>query len=307
VAKQQEEVVRQFAALLSTAEGDGKKKKQPSHTQANRSRGISALLSDSVAGDEVVLVLPSLDMRLSEDAGKTGSCTALPKLGETSTSDDGSSSSPLSDGGSNGSNRPDMAASVLTVATKDAAKVEEQAAIEMNKKTSWTRSTAVYASQAVATNASEFFAKLIDSRLRAWTLLLLRHSLSTGDAQSRARLLSMLSASISVKKAETNFKTLVLPDSAAGQAKEADVILPLLFEVALHITIQEKAELITLRAPGTISGPYTAFVVSASAIIYHNVQHFDSILSASLCFNVSQLPVATPFLLTSSSSCYSLF
>lgn len=302
LARQQEDIVKKFAMLLSTDDGptSSASRAPASGTplssgsgsaaaalQAARSKGLASLLSKSVADDEVVLVLPSLDMRLSEEStnnvgGKKGangaggvpsgasagpsSVGALPKLGETKDSTAPaqlmkSNSNPamspdniLIAGAPHPDSRPSMAASVLTAASNKAAKVEELAAIEMNKKTSWTRSTVVYASHAVATNASEFFSKLIDSRLRAWTLLLLRHSLSTGDAQSRTRLLSMLSASIQVKKAETRFKTLSLPESAKGQAKEADVILPLLFEVVLHLTIQDKPESVTLRAPGTISG-----------------------------------------------------
>jgi len=260
LVEEREEVVRKFASLLSTAaeNGDGTKKDPAPLPQAARSKGLAELLAGSVADDDVVLVLPSLDMRLSEENGKDGTATALPKLGEPKEATAVLSPSSNGEGGGGRDWPPvNMAASVLTAASNDAAKVEEKAAMEMSKKTSWTKSTVVYASHAVATNASEFFSKLIDSRLRAWTLLLLRHSLSTGDSQSRTRLLSMLSASIQVKKAETNFKTLALPESAARQANDADVILPLLFEVVLHLTIQEKPVQITLRAPGTISGMFT--------------------------------------------------
>lgn len=236
-AAKRELVVKRFAELLST------KTNGPPALQYIRTKGLTNLIADTVSDDEVVLVLPSLDMKLSEDEG---TANAMPKIGETRTPKG------LSD------ELPTMAASVLTAASNNAAQVEQKAATNMSKLTSWTRSTLTYASHAVATNVSEFFSNLIDSRLRAWTLLLLRHSLSTGDAESRKRLLSMLSASISVKGAETNFKTLALPESAESQPKEADSILPLLFEVSLHLTIQEKAEMITLRAPGTISGTQNA-------------------------------------------------
>jgi hypothetical protein len=144
----------------------------------------------------------------------------------------------------------------------DAAQMEHKAAKSMSQ-LSWTKSTLFYAIDAVSANASEFFSNLIDSRVRAWTLLLLRHSLSTGDNESRERLLGMLSASIRVIKAETNFRCLSLPASAAGQPKEADVILPLLFEVYLYVTVQEKPERIKLMSPGTISGEF-------AAIRFHN-------------------------------------
>lgn len=226
--QKREQTVKQFAEYLGTK------------CDARKSRyGLKKLLADAVAEDEVVLQLPSLDMRLSEEEGQ-----ALPKIGEKKTSV--SSFEEIEE-------RPDMVASVLTAATNDAAKVEQTAAKNMSKQTSWTRSTVVYASQAVATNVSDFFANLIDSRLKSWTLLLLRHSLSTGDTESRSRLLNVLSASMKVASTETNFKTLPMPPSE-GHIAEADVILPLLFEVIVNLSAQGKTETITLRAPGTISG-----------------------------------------------------
>ena len=260
-SKKQEQIVKEFAALLSTKKpDDGSKSPTDASSSANilgspssRSLGkkLISFLSDDVADDEVVLVLPSLDIRLSEEQHG-----ALPKIGETGSSSSlqesigGREQEPQDDP----SSRPSMAASVLTAASNDAAKVEQKAATNVNKSTSWTRSTVMYAAHAVSENASDFFSNLIDSRLRAWTLLLLRHSLSTGDSSSRTKLLSMLSASIQVKNAVTNFKTLPMPNAAEGQPREADVILPLLFEVVLNLSLKENSEAVTLRAPGTISG-----------------------------------------------------
>jgi hypothetical protein len=64
----------------------------------------------------------------------------------------------------------------------------------------------------------------------------------------------MLSSNIEIKSTETNFKTLSLPDEARSHPKEADVILPLLFEAKLQVSIQGKDDSVFLRAPGTISG-----------------------------------------------------
>jgi hypothetical protein len=238
VAKAQEDTVQKFASLLCSSNDV---------TSTSRSKGLMALLADSVADDSVILTLPSLDIRLTE--GADGS-SALPGIGEKKNlSEDGSSSSEQPIG------RPAMAASVLmAVVNEDPKNDADTTDTKLTKSTSWTKSTLAYASQALAMNLSEFFSSLIDSRVKAWTLLLLRHSLSTGDVESRARLLGMLSASITVRKTETNFKTLPMPTSAEGQRKEADVILPLLFEVYLHLTIQDKATTVKLLAPGTISG-----------------------------------------------------
>jgi hypothetical protein len=68
----------------------------------------------------------------------------------------------------------------------------------------------------------------------------------------------MLSASIKIKSSISTFRTLPLPESCKGQAKEADVILPLLFEVALEVSLQDRTDSVTLRAPGTISGKIKA-------------------------------------------------
>ena len=204
------------------------------------SGGLSNLLSGSLKDHDVALTLPSLDLGISRDEKNS----PLPVIGEHRES---LTASPVDD------SRPTMAASVLTSATEGAANSEQNAAQNIGKLTSWTKSTLEYASDAVKKNLANSFASLVDSRVRAWTLLLLRHSLSTGDGESRSRLLSMLSSSIKIDYADTNFKTLPLPESAAEQAQE-QVILPLLFEVTLHATVQDSKESVTLRAPGTIMG-----------------------------------------------------
>jgi hypothetical protein len=253
--------VAKFAQLLGThrapssaSGGDYGSPGQAGHS-IDRSKVLLSLLSRNATDDDVVLVLPSLAMRLSEKKD-----SALPSIGETHAA---AAAPPLpnqdrdaqADGGPNASlSRPRMEASVLTAASNDAAAVEQRAATSVSKQTSWTRSTVVYASQAVASNSSEFFSNLIDSRLRSWTLLLLRHSLSTGNQESRARLLNMLSATVKVEKTETKFKTLTLPEVARSQPKEADVILPLLLEITLFMSLKDQKETVTLRAPGTISG-----------------------------------------------------
>jgi hypothetical protein len=235
VIKVQESTVRKFAALLcSNSEA----------ASPFRSRGLNTLLADSTADDSVILTLPSLDLRLSEHAD---GASALPKIGEKKNIQGDEADVRTQE------SRPMMTASVLAAAV-DTSRNETEIVTNHTSSTSWTKSTLMYASHALATNLSDFFSNLIDSRVKAWTLLLLRHSLSTGDTESRARLLGMLSASISVNKAETTFKTLSMPSSAAGQRKEADVILPLLFEVCIHLSIQDKPSTVKLLAPGTISG-----------------------------------------------------
>lgn len=213
-------------------------------TTSNSSPGASATcfiqcLSPSVAGEAVVCSLPSLDMPPPSEPNAGEEESPLPQLGE------------------HREKVPEMAASVListTPATSSTALLEQNAAVQLGTLTSWTKSSLVYAPHALNKNISGALSSLIDSRVRAWTLLLLRHSLTMGDKASRSRLLSMLSCSIKLKSTTTTFKTLPLPPSTRGQPKEADAILPLLFEARLKLSIQDKEETVSLRAPGTIAG-----------------------------------------------------
>lgn len=220
-------------------------------------RDLISCLSKTVESHEVICTLPSLDMRtVDEDVGEM----ALPKVGEHRST--GLMDMPRAEEKA----VPHMAASVLGNAADASAKeaqVEQKAAQSLGSLTSWTKSSVAYASTAIATNVSDSFSSLVDSRVRAWTLLLLRHSLTSGDSASRSRLLSMLSSIIKVHSAKTAFKTIPLPPSAAGQPKEADVILPLLLEVDMDISIQGKDDRVTLRAPGTIAGKLFRWPIEA--------------------------------------------
>jgi hypothetical protein len=239
--KTQESIVKQFAMLLGT--------RSASPTQAlpsAKTKDMMALISPTVANQDVVLILPTLDLRVEEDP--------LPKVGEhrpqtVTEVPEGEPSVPAE-------SRPRMEASVLSVAAEaeEATTKEQKEAQTLKEETQWTKSTLVYASGAVSTNLVNSFSTRVDSRVRAWTLLLLKHSLSTGDSESRSRLLRILAAIIKVNSADITFKTLSLPDAASGKPNEDEVILPLLFEAVLHITIQGRPETVTLRAPGTISG-----------------------------------------------------
>jgi hypothetical protein len=230
--------VRDFAGLLGLRADGSSSSGLP---QAIREKAVLKLISDTIQDHEIVLTLPSLDMGLNE----AKDLNPLPVVGEHR-----DPSLPRS----NEESRPTMTASVLTGATEGVANSELKAAQNIDKLTSWTKSTLGYASDAVKKNISRSFASLVDARVRAWTLLLLRHSLSSGDNESRAKLMRMLSSSIKILDAATDYKTLELPDSVASQCKEGEVILPLLFEVVLNVSVQEKEERVTLRAPGTISG-----------------------------------------------------
>lgn len=249
---QEEEVVSRFATLMSARMAVSGSTHQTSsghaplhhvqQTQSGAAKEFEECLSSTVSGHDIVCTLPSFELKSDADS-------PLPKVGESraEANDD--------------SKVPEMAVSVIArtgaETSKEASKVEQEASQHLRTPTSWTKSTLAYAPSTASKNIAASFASLVDSRIRAWTLLLLRHSVTTGDSASRARLLNMLSSTIEVKFANTTFKTLPLPDSARTQPKEADVILPLLFEAMIHITIDGKNDIVPIRAPGTIAGTST--------------------------------------------------
>lgn len=256
VTSGQEEVVSKFAALLGTKrlmKDSVASSLVHSDPLGATSRELMLCLSKQLQHHEVICTLPSLDMRKIEE--ETGA-SPLPSVGQHFQTE-----SIRADFVGGDKTVPQMEASVLNSAadaSAKAAQVEQKAAQSLGSLTSWTKSSVVYAPSAISNNVADSFSSLVDSRVRAWTLLLLRHSLTTGDSGSRSRLLSMLSSIIKVDSAKTTFKTLPLPESAANQPKQVDVILPLLLEVDLQIFVQKKNDTVTLRAPGTISGTYRA-------------------------------------------------
>ena len=68
------------------------------------------------------------------------------------------------------------------------------AAQNLSRSISYTRSSISQAPSTLQANLLSSFQSLVDSRVKAWTLLLLRHSLAKGDVESRQRLLSLLAA-----------------------------------------------------------------------------------------------------------------
>lgn len=235
--EKQKQSISRFASLLGT-----------SGSSCIKERDILFCFSNSVGADDIVCSVPSLDMKVGDESD------VLPKVGEHRK--ELSSNNHLQ---KLNAARPVMEVSVLnnTVdANADAAALEQKAAERLCTKSSWTKSTICYAPHALSKNVGEAFTTLVDSRVRAWTLLLFRHSLSSGDSTSRSRLLSMLSAKIKVNSALTTLKTLPLPENAASQANISSVILPLLFEAKCEIELQHRTDKVTLRAPGTILGTF---------------------------------------------------
>jgi hypothetical protein len=255
----QEDVVRKFASAL------GKLQKESTAALVGPTDLLVSLFSETISDQDVVLKIPSFDVKLSDGANGE---SALPEVGATATTTTISMNSPETSPSpedeipEDSANKPTMSASVLTTATQNAADLEQRAAQSIGTETAWTKSTVQYAKVAVVTNISESFNHLTDSRLRAWTLLLLRHSLSTGDQGSRKRLLGILQASLKVSSTCTNFKTLPMPVTFSSRTSPDTIILPLLFQTKMEISLKDKVEVVMLRTPGTISG--TCFLSSHS-------------------------------------------
>lgn len=239
--KAQEQAVRTFALAL----GKPKEGSLPKNA-------MLSLMADSLTDQDVVLKIPSFDIQFSDE--KNGE-SPLPNVGETShqrMASPPAEEQPVD----TSSGKPTMSASVLTTATQKAADLEQDAARSIGSETAWTKSTLQYAREAVVTNISDSFNRFIDSRLRAWTLLLLRHSLSTGDQGSRSRLMGILHASLKVSSTVTCFKVLPMPPTASSRTAPDTIILPLLFEATIGVSLKDKTETVTLRSPGTVAGTH---------------------------------------------------
>jgi hypothetical protein len=242
----QEAIVSNFAHLLGSksqeslgsSNGNGNGNAMAGVTSSSSADDFAECLSEAADFSHVVCTIPAMEMKVDAK-----SKDVLPGVGASHSFE-------------KPADKPTMAASVLNASDNSGneSNIEQAAVKTLGALTSWTKSTLVYAPQAASKNISTSFSSIVASRVRAWTLLLLRHSLTTGDAASRSRLLSMLSSNIEILSTTTSFKTLPLPDSAKSHPKEADVILPLLFEANLNISVQGRQDSVFLRAPGTISG-----------------------------------------------------
>jgi len=189
-------------------------------------------------------------------------------------------------------------------ASANAAKLEAAAAANLGTPTTWTRSSVAQAPPSIVRSLSSSFYSLLDSRVRAWTLLLLRHSLSSGDDDSRSRLLALLatSSAIDLSKIVMSFQTLDLPPAmkaqleqekrakaaarAAGTLTEAqkaerdcDLVLPLIFEANIDVNLQGQTVSVQLRAPGTVG---VDFVSPSSHIKYLEIKLDTNSLVASM-------------------------
>jgi hypothetical protein len=248
VAVEQEAIVSRFASMMAAESGQNASR--PLSTAAKND--LLSCFADSLGDDAVVCTLPSFEVKAAAD-----------------------SNNPLPEVGQSGGLHPIMEASVLTSsASGDVVTTEQKAAQRLCGASSWTKSSIEYASQALLKNVTDSFSSLMDSRVRSWTLLMFRQSLSSGDSSSRTNVMKMLSASFKINSSKSSFKTLSMPDTGGDEVKEYDVILPLIFEVTINVSLADKLEVVKLFAPGTVSGKWNIPFTLVLKCNWRRLAHF---------------------------------
>jgi hypothetical protein len=142
----------------------------------------------------------------------------------------------------------------------------ENGVVNLAEPISWTRSSCPQVPMSLVRSLSQSFSSLLDSRMKACTLLLLRHSLANGDYRSRSRLLALLSPSstIGIKSITTSFNATttlpqdlkqVQPTPAVDDDDPDKIVLPLLFEACIILMIGQQKEIdVKFKVTGAING-----------------------------------------------------
>lgn len=213
--------------------------------------------------------IPTMAASVFSSSGNHSNTSQSPKNPPKSQALNNETSS--SDAGENRDEKEKGPEQSASTANANATLLEQAAARNLSSKITWTKSSIHLAPMALLQALSGSFSSLVESRVRAWTLLLLRHSLSNGDDASRNHLMSLLatSSTLSVTDVVTTFQTLKMPPSSAEQAEgktkdeiEKPMVLPLLFEATIGLKVQGKQLSCKIRAPGTIKGKIEEFIYS---------------------------------------------
>lgn len=185
-------------------------------------------------------------------------------------------------GAKNGLTDINKSAHSLSVCSEASTKLEMAAALNISRPLSFTRSSVHHAPAAMLKSLFSSFSTLVESRVRTWTLLLLRHSLSSGDQTSRDRLMALLSTqqSFNMEAMITHFEPKPLTHETAIELKKngrirnqlknvarsqgksgcglefCDFIIPIEFQAAIDIGIQGQQVTVHLRAPAQIGGMF---------------------------------------------------
>lgn len=162
-------------------------------------------------------------------------------------------------------------------------KLEHAASINLGRLVSFTRTTVQHAPLTLLLSLGSSFSSLIQHRTKSWTILLLRHSLSSGDQSSRDRLMKLLAAQndIEINAMETEFVVQDQPLKMKSQlwaeglqrretrleklrddslvdvshsVRHCDLLLPFTFKVSIDISFQGQKINVCLVAPGSAGG-----------------------------------------------------
>ncbi len=301
-------ISRSAASIIAERKSSNDSTNQ-SHTHSPSTQFLASAMDQYLYNDEMdtvggaIIYVPSLDLKSPLKSGRANSTTTttttttssfLPSLGESSKVVETKSN--LSNNLSNTAQIPAMIASVLEQdylrtsgtdsteknplqeATSNATNVEHAAAQNLGRLISYTRSSAPHAPGAMIRALYDSFASLLESRVKSWTLLLLRHSLSSGDEDSRARLMSLLSSNkIEISALVTTF-IVTTQENISGDDGVSNVSdsgnklsLPLNIEVDIDVKLNEKTVSSHILAKGTIDGKLLFF--NLSIVVLHSLQN----------------------------------
>jgi hypothetical protein len=185
----------------------------------------------------------------------------------------------------------------------------------LSRPTSYTRTSIPHAPGSLQTHLVSSFQSLVNSRVKAWTLLLLRHSLHKGDAESRKRLLCLLASQQDIASASVHMDWSVVERSTMEKemqyhsaveswnrqegkkegdggsnvvsgrflrivkTQECDLVIPIRMTTTIDMTIQGQIMTVQLTAPGTLAAIYHQ---GTSQICYLEAKLDTSILVSSM-------------------------
>eukprot|EP00594_Rhizosolenia_setigera_P020024 CAMPEP_0178980364 /NCGR_PEP_ID=MMETSP0789-20121207/26450_1 /TAXON_ID=3005 /ORGANISM="Rhizosolenia setigera, Strain CCMP 1694" /LENGTH=717 /DNA_ID=CAMNT_0020670759 /DNA_START=49 /DNA_END=2203 /DNA_ORIENTATION=+ len=257
-------------ADLSESVSDGTSSSEDKKISSNQQE-------DSVNPEKVTntkeVNIPTMAASVFSSSGNHSNTSQSPKNPPESQVSNNETSS--SDAGENRDEKEKGPEQSASTANANATLLEQAAARNLSSKITWTKSSIHLAPMALLQALSGSFSSLVESRVRAWTLLLLRHSLSNGDDASRNHLMSLLatSSTLSVTDVVTTFQTLKMPPSSAEKAEEKTkdeiekpMVLPLLFEATIGLKVQGKQLSCKIRAPGTIKATFKDSLISTANI-----------------------------------------
>ena len=235
--------------------------------------------NDMIGG--AIISVPALELQPMSDAmakgndansdnRQNGASAVLPSLGMSSKPAKGSfipfippmvsSVLPLNNSNSNNNNTQSQSVEEASIS---ATKLEKAASKDLGRAITYTRSSAPHAPSVMTRALFDSFTSLVESRVKAWTLLLLRQSLSSGDETSRGRLMSLLASdNVELSAIVTTFNVEKKIMNTANNSEKSDSLtLPLTFEVDIDLKLHDKMISLHLEAKGTVEGKSLLYII----------------------------------------------